>query len=98
MLPLIGAIASGCTAVVKPSEMTPHSAALCQEILAKCLDPDCYTVVLGGIPESTKLLELRWDKICYTGNATVAKIISAAAAKYLTPVLLELYVSWPILL
>ena len=51
---------------------------------------DCIKVVNGGIPETTALLAMRWDFIFYTGNSMVAKIIMAAAAKHLTPVLLEL--------
>lgn len=87
--PLIGAIAAGCTAVVKPSEMTPESARVTASIISR-LDPTCYATVLGAVEETTKLLELKWDKICYTGNSAVARIVAAAAAKHLTPTLLEL--------
>ena len=48
------------------------------------------TVVNGGVPETTELLKERFDHIFYTGNNQVAKIVYAAAAKYLTPVILEL--------
>jgi acyl-CoA reductase-like NAD-dependent aldehyde dehydrogenase len=89
LLPMVGAIAAGCTVVVKPSELTEYSAAVIKRIV-DVLDPECYAVVNGGIPESTRLLELRWDKILYTGNGQVARIVSAAAAKHLTPVILEL--------
>ena len=92
LVPLIGAIAAGCPAVLKPSEMTPYSNAVIQRIVMDALDPDCYAVVTGAIPETTKLLELKWDKLMYTGNGTVARIVSAAAAKHLTPVILELLV------
>ncbi|KAL7271039.1 Hexadecenal dehydrogenase [Rhizina undulata] len=88
--PLIGAIAAGCTAVVKPSEMAPYTAAIITRIIEKYLDPTCYRVVNGGVPETTKLLDLKWDKILYTGSANVGRIIAAAAAKHLTPVILEL--------
>ncbi|KAF7337347.1 Aldehyde dehydrogenase [Mycena sanguinolenta] len=88
--PLIGAIAAGCCAVLKPSEISPHFSALVAELFPKYLDPNAYRVVLAAVPETTKLLELQWDHIFYTGNARVARIISAAAAKHLTPLTLEL--------
>jgi beta-apo-4'-carotenal oxygenase len=59
-------------------------------ILEKYVDPSCYQVIQGGIPETTKLLEQKWDKIFYTGNATVGTIIAKKAAETLTPVTLEL--------
>ncbi|CUA76831.1 hypothetical protein RSOLAG22IIIB_02307 [Rhizoctonia solani] len=88
--PLTGAIASGCCAVIKPSELTPAYANLLAELLPQYLDSSCYRVVNGSIPETTALLELKWDHIFYTGSATVAKIIATAAAKHLTPCSLEL--------
>jgi beta-apo-4'-carotenal oxygenase len=90
LVPLIGAIAAGNTAVIKPSEQAPNSAAIITQIVESALDPEAYAVVNGGIPESTELLNQKFDKICYTGNAAVGRIIAAAAAKHLTPVLLEL--------
>ncbi|KAG8765794.1 hypothetical protein FRC12_007293, partial [Ceratobasidium sp. 428] len=90
MQPLTGAIAAGCCAVVKPSELTPAYANLLAELLPQYLDPACYRVVNGSVPETTALLELQWDHIFYTGSATVAKIIATAAAKHLTPCSLEL--------
>ncbi|KAF8144278.1 aldehyde dehydrogenase [Mycena galopus ATCC 62051] len=85
--PLIGAIAAGCCAVVKPSEIGPHFCTLIAELFPKYLDPNAYRVVLGAVPETTKLLELQFF---YTGNARIARIISVAAAKHLTPLTLEL--------
>jgi acyl-CoA reductase-like NAD-dependent aldehyde dehydrogenase len=90
MLPLIGAIAGGNSVVIKMSEIAPHSAILMSRLIPKYLDPGCYSVVLGAIPESTILLEQNFDFICYTGNTHVGKIVHQAAAKNLTPVLLEL--------
>jgi aldehyde dehydrogenase (NAD+) len=88
--PLIGAIAAGCCAVIKPSEAVPHFSQLIAELLPKYLDPSAYRVVNGAVPEATRLLDLQWDHIFYTGNGTVARIVSAAAAKHLTPLSLEL--------
>ena len=55
-----------------------------------CFWQECIRVVNGGVPETTALLEERFDYIFYTGNTQVAKIIAVAAAKYLTPTTLEL--------
>ncbi|KAF2201189.1 aldehyde dehydrogenase [Delitschia confertaspora ATCC 74209] len=88
--PLIGAIAAGCTAVLKPSENAPHCAAVMQKIISESLDPSAYTVVQGSIPETSALLEQKWDKIFYTGSSNVGTIIAKKAAETLTPVTLEL--------
>ncbi|KAF2805028.1 aldehyde dehydrogenase [Mytilinidion resinicola] len=88
--PLIGAISAGCTAVLKPSEAAPNAAAVMQKIIAEHLDPTAYTVIQGAIPETTALLDQRWDKIFYTGSANVGTIIAKKAAETLTPVALEL--------
>ncbi|KAF9997011.1 Aldehyde dehydrogenase [Entomortierella chlamydospora] len=88
--PLIGAIAAGCTAVIKPSEVAPHSAKLMTELIPRYLDTRAYIVINGAAHETTKLLEYKWDHIFYTGNGTVAKIIMKAAAQHLTPLTLEL--------
>lgn len=85
----MGAIAAGCTAVVKPSELCPATAAFLEKAIAK-LDSDAYACVNGGIPQTTALLELKWDKIMYTGSTNVARIVTRAASKHLTPCLLEL--------
>lgn len=58
--PLYGAIAAGCPAVVKPSELVPNFSSLLGEIFNKYLDPSAYRLVNGGIPETTQLLEFRW--------------------------------------
>ncbi|KAF2634249.1 aldehyde dehydrogenase [Massarina eburnea CBS 473.64] len=88
--PLIGAISAGCTAVLKPSEASPHAAAVMQKIVAESLDPSCYTVLQGAVPETSALLDQKWDKIFYTGSANVGTIIAKKAAETLTPVTLEL--------
>ena len=88
--PLVGAIAAGNTAIVKPSEVTPKTSALIAQALPEYLDPDAFAVVEGGVGETTALLEQRFDHIFYTGNGVVGRIVMAAAAKHLTPVTLEL--------
>lgn len=88
--PLVGAITAGCTAVLKPSEHAPNAARVMQYVLGQSLDPEAYQVVQGGVSETTALLDCKWDKIFYTGNAAVGKIISRKAAETLTPITLEL--------
>jgi len=90
LLPLIGAIGAGNCVILKPSEISTHTAALLEEIIPKYMDKDCVRVLNGGIPETTALLKERFDKIFYTGNSAVGKIVMEAAAKHLTPVTLEL--------
>ncbi|KAG2105497.1 aldehyde dehydrogenase [Suillus discolor] len=96
--PLTGAIAAGCTVVLKPSELVPTFSQLLEEIVPKYLDPNAYRVVNGAIPETTKLLELQWDHIFYTGNGKVARIVASAAAKHLTPMTLELGGKSPVII
>jgi len=88
--PLVGAIAAGCTAVIKPSENAAHAAVAIEKVVRQALDPEAYAVVQGTIPETTALLECKWDKIFYTGSPMVGKIIAKKAAETLTPVILEL--------
>ncbi|MCR8670318.1 aldehyde dehydrogenase family protein [Agrococcus sp. HG114] len=90
LAPLVGAIAAGCAAVVKPSELAPTTSALLAELAPQHLDPRSVRVVEGGVDETTALLEQRWDLIFYTGGARVARVVAAAAAKHLTPTVLEL--------
>ncbi|NXA35286.1 AL3A2 dehydrogenase, partial [Eudromia elegans] len=90
MQPLVGAIAAGNAVVVKPSEVSEHTARLIADLLPKYLDPELYPVVTGGVAETTDLLTHRFDHILYTGSSAVGKIVMAAAAKHLTPVTLEL--------
>jgi aldehyde dehydrogenase (NAD+)/aldehyde dehydrogenase (NAD(P)+) len=87
---IVGAIAAGNCVVLKPSEATPHFSQLLSDLLTKALDPDIFFAVNGAIPETTKLLDQRFDKIMYTGNNTVGTIIAKKAAETLTPVILEL--------
>ncbi|KAF2965687.1 hypothetical protein GQX73_g7881 [Xylaria multiplex] len=90
LAPLVGAISAGCTAIIKPSESAPATATVIKEVVEKYLDPGSFHVVNGAIPETTALLNEKWDKILYTGSPTVARIIAKKAAETLTPVVLEL--------
>lgn len=88
--PLVSAIAAGNTAVVKPSEVSEASAAVVAEMIPKFLDPDAVAVATGEVAETTALLEQHWDLIFFTGSPAIGKIIHQAAAKNLTPTVLEL--------
>uniref|UniRef100_A0A8C2BDJ6 Aldehyde dehydrogenase n=1 Tax=Cyprinus carpio TaxID=7962 RepID=A0A8C2BDJ6_CYPCA len=88
--PLVGAIAAGNAAVLKPSELSEHSARLMKELLPLYLDKEMYQVVTGGVPETQELLRQRFDHIFYTGSSAVGKLVMEAAARHLTPVTLEL--------
>uniref|UniRef100_A0A3Q2NQ71 Aldehyde dehydrogenase n=1 Tax=Fundulus heteroclitus TaxID=8078 RepID=A0A3Q2NQ71_FUNHE len=82
IVPLVGAIAAGNCAVIKPSEI---SAATDSECIS-----DCYTVVRGGSEQTKALLQNRFDHIFYTGSQVVARSVVQAASVHLTPVTLEL--------
>ncbi|XP_076130101.1 aldehyde dehydrogenase family 3 member A2-like [Alosa pseudoharengus] len=88
--PLIGAIAAGNAAVIKPSEVSAHTAKLMEDLLPVYIDKELYPVVTGGVPETQELLKQRFDHVFYTGNCAVGKIVMEAASKHLTPVTLEL--------
>ncbi|KAK2188091.1 hypothetical protein NP493_144g04007 [Ridgeia piscesae] len=90
LLPVIGAIAAGNCVVIKPSEVSEHTAQLLSDIIPLYLDKECVCVVNGGVPETTALLKEKFDYLFYTGNGTVGRIVYAAAAKHLTPVTMEL--------
>ncbi len=95
--PLVGAIGAGNTAILKPSEQAPATAALVGELLPRYLDKDCFSVVQGGAEETGRLLEERFDLIFYTGGEAVGKIVMRAAAEHLTPVVLELGGKCPVI-
>src|SRR5438093_2303495 len=88
--PLVAAIAAGNCAVIKPSEVSPATGEVIARFLPEYLDPQAFSVVLGAVPETTALLEQQWDHIFSTGGTAVAKVVMTAAAKNLTPVVLEL--------
>ncbi|CAL9768612.1 unnamed protein product [Musa acuminata subsp. burmannicoides] len=88
--PVIGALVAGNAVVLKPSEVAPATSFFFAKVLPEYIDNSCVKIVEGSIPETTALLEQKWDKIFYTGNGKVGRIVMAAAAKHLTPVALEL--------
>ncbi|KAI4337834.1 hypothetical protein L6164_016203 [Bauhinia variegata] len=88
--PVIGAIAAGNAVVLKPSEIAPATSSLMAKLLGEYMDSSCIRVVEGAVDETSALLQQKWDKIFYTGNGRIGRIVMTAAAKHLTPVVLEL--------
>lgn len=90
IVPLVGALAAGNTAILKPSELTPNVSRVVGEMLAELFPAELVAVVEGGKEVSEQLLEQKLDYIFFTGSTKVGKIVMEAAAKNLVPVTLEL--------
>lgn len=88
--PLIGAIAAGNCAIVKPSAYAPAVSHVIAEMIASCFDEAYIAVVEGGRRENTALLDQRFDLIFFTGSVKVGKLVMEKASRYATPVVLEL--------
>ncbi|WP_409251805.1 aldehyde dehydrogenase [Bacillus sp. SCS-153A] len=88
--PLIGALAAGNTAIVKPSELTPHTSRILSDIVESHFSKELVYVVEGGIQTNQLLLDQAFDYIFFTGSVPVGKIVMEAASKRLIPVTLEL--------
>lgn len=88
--PLVGALAAGNCCVLKPSELAPASAKIIEKIVKEVLSENYAAVINGGVDVSKALLEEQFDYIFYTGNTNVGRIVMEKAARYLTPVTLEL--------
>lgn len=90
MEPLIMAIAAGNTVVLKPSELTPSTSKVITNIIKNALPQNIAISIEGGVETATELLVQKWDYIFFTGSTKVGKIVAKAAAKHITPVVLEL--------
>ncbi|CAG0916169.1 unnamed protein product, partial [Notodromas monacha] len=106
VIPLVGAIAAGNCAVVKPSEIASNTAAVLAKILPNLLQlfdklyfnlcfpfvvlQRCYKVICGGVEETSALLKVKFDYIFFTGGAKIGQVVATAASHHLTPVTLEL--------
>lgn len=88
--PLAGVIAAGNRAMIKPSEFTPATSALIEEMVSKTFDPEEIAVVTGGPEVGQAFSSLAFDHMVFTGATSVARHIMAAASKNLVPVTLEL--------
>ncbi|HGO1952236.1 TPA: aldehyde dehydrogenase [Staphylococcus aureus] len=88
--PLIGAIAAGNTAIIKPSELTPNVARVIKRLINETFDANYIEVIEGGIEETQTLIHLPCDYVFFTGSENVGKIVYQAASENLVPVTLEL--------
>ncbi len=88
--PLIGAISSGCCAVLKPSPYVPTVSKVLQQMIDETFPPEYIALVQGGREVNTQLLAMNFDFIFYTGSPAVGKVVMKAAAEHLTPLVLEL--------
>ena len=88
--PLIGAIAAGNCAIIKPSELAPATSKVVAELISATFPPEYVAVQEGGVETSQALLAQKFDHIFFTGGARVGQIVMEAATKHLTPVTLEL--------
>lgn len=88
--PLVAAVAAGNQVVLKPSELTQNTSRIIGEIIRKIFDQNHVEVIEGDHLVAQNLLAQRWDYIFFTGSVAVGKIVAEAAAKFLTPLTLEL--------
>ncbi len=88
--PLVSCLAAGNTALIKPSELTPHTSRLIREMIAEIFEENIAVVIEGGADVSTHLLNLPVDHIFFTGSPAIGKVVMKAAAANLTSVTLEL--------
>ena len=90
MVPLVGTIATGNCAIVKPSEYSYYTAEIMEKIIGEVFDSDYVSVVRGGRDANKELLDEKFDYIFFTGSPNVGRVVMQSASKYLTPVTLEL--------
>lgn len=90
MTPLTGAIAAGNTVILKPSDVSSHTALVVDKIITASFPKEYICAVQGGVDETQTLLSLPVDYIFFTGSVPVGKAVMTAAAKNLTPLTLEL--------
>ena len=90
MVPLVSALAAGNVVTIKPSAYAPETSNIIKKICEECFDPAYVLVVEGGRSENQWLLEQRYDYIFFTGGVTVVKLVMEKAARYCTPITLEL--------
>jgi len=98
LVPIVASMAAGNTLVLKPSELPVNTSQAMAKIINDNFNTEYFTVVEGGIPETTALLDERFDKIFFTGSVSVGKIVYQAASRHLTPVTLELGGKSPVII
>ncbi len=90
LVPLIGAVSAGNTAVIKPSEISIHTAQVIEKIISETFDEKYLQVIIGGAKEAQELLQQDFDHIFFTGSGRIGRIVLESAASRLIPVTLEL--------
>jgi aldehyde dehydrogenase (NAD+) len=90
LAPLVAAIAAGNCVMLKPSELAPATATVVMELVHKTFAPEFVGTATGGPEVATELLQIRFDKIFFTGSTRVGRVVMSAAAQHLTPITLEL--------
>ncbi|WP_164108656.1 MULTISPECIES: aldehyde dehydrogenase family protein [Sphingobacterium] len=98
MSPLVSALAAGNSVIIKPSEYSPHTAAVLATILDEAFDKSVVACIQGGQEVSEALLKLPFDHIFFTGSTPVGKIVMRAAAEHLSTITLELGGKSPVLI
>ena len=88
--PLVGAIAAGCTAILKPSPYVPNISRVLEDFVKDTFEEDVVAVVQGNRDVNAELFKQRYDLVFFTGSPSLAKVVMAAQAQYLTPMVLEL--------
>ncbi len=88
--PLVGAIAAGNCAIVKPSAYSPATSEVIAKIIRECFAPHFVAAVTGGREENAALLEQRFDFIFFTGSVSVGRLVLEKASRHVTPVCLEM--------
>ncbi len=90
LVPLVAALAAGNSAIIKPSELTPHTSSVIAAMCRELFDESVVAVVEGGVDVARQLLALPFDHIFFTGSTAIGKLVMKAAAEHLTSVTLEL--------
>lgn len=98
LIPLVSALAAGNSVILKPSELTPHTAAVLGEMITEVFKPTEVALFEGGVALSQELLQLPFNHIFFTGSPRVGKLVMAAAAKNLASVTLELGGKSPVII
>jgi len=90
LAPIVGAIAGGNCMLIRPGSYAVHTSHAMCRLIDKYLDRECIRVAEGDRHLTTKVLQEKFDKIIFTGSEFVGKLVAEAAAKHLTPTVLEL--------
>lgn len=88
--PLVCVIAAGNCAVIKPSEITPHTLLKIKSLITRNLDTSCYAVIEGQVEVAKACSNTKFDSICFTGSTEKGRLVAQAAGKNLVPLVLEL--------